>query len=152
MAEGGEQLFLFLPLPTFSCSYTPKPWKEPISQLYKPPPAVRYAPENPSEPSVKSQCPTCSFPHRCQLVRHIDRRAIFGALTASPVQFIPGSVHNHYFIPPLASISTSCAWPQPKTIYLWLFEAVSPPPPSVLAHTPTPLNCNCMEIVHYNAS
>lgn len=64
----------------------------------------RYAPESPSEAGVKSQHPTCSFPHHCWLVRHLHRRAIFGVPTASPIQFIPGSVHNHYFIPSLTSL------------------------------------------------
>lgn len=106
MTGGGEQvLSLPLSLTTFSCYYTSKSWKEPISQLHKPPPAVRYASENPSEARVKSQRPTCSFPYHCQLVRHLHTRAIFGVLTACLVQFIPRSVHDHYFIPSLASLT-----------------------------------------------
>lgn len=31
-------------------------------------------------------------------------------------------------------------------------EAVIPPLPSLLAHTPSPLSCSCMEVAHYNVS
>lgn len=153
MTEGGEQvIFLPLPLPTFSCYYTCKPWKEPISQLHKPLPAVRYVPESPSKASVKSRHPTCSFPHRCQLVRHLHRRAFFWCGDSFPCP-IHSRVCPRSSLHSLACFTDTLAvlgCNQRLFIYGYL-EAVFPPPPSMLAHTPTPLICSCMEIVHYNA-
>lgn len=146
MTEGGQQfIFLSLPLPIFSCYNTSKPWEEPISQLHKPSPAVRHAPESPSEASVKSQHPTCTLPHHCQLVRHLHRRGIFGVLRASP-----HSIHSrvcprsllHSFT---CFINTLDLLGHNQRLFMAIWRHYSHHLPQ-LAHTPLS-HCNCIEII-----
>lgn len=154
MTESGEQvIFLPLPLPT-TCSYTSKPWKEPSSQphLSVKSLAVVSMAESPSEACVKSQHPTCAFPHHCQLVTSIQKGHFWCA------DSFPCPIHSSvcpwsllHSLPRFTNILAVLGHDQRLFIYGHL-EGVFPPLPSVLAHSPTPLSCRWMEVAHYNRS
>lgn len=106
MTERGERvIFLPLPLPT-SCSYTSKPWKEPISQLHsvKPLAVVRCAQE-PSRGSCHIPASYVRFPPSLPISQTSVQKGHFWCADSFPVQFIPGSVQDHYFILSLASLT-----------------------------------------------
>lgn len=110
-------------------------------------------PESPSEACVKSQHPTCTFSPSPPIRQTSTQKGHFWCADSFPCP-IHSIVCPWSLLHSLARFTNTLAvlgHKQRLFIYGHL-EAVFPPLPSVLAHTPAPPSCSYMEVAHYKES
>lgn len=142
-----------LSLPAFSCCYTSKPWKEPISQLHKPPPAVKICPREPFRGWCQIPASYVLLPPSLLISQTSTQKGHFWCADSftHPIhsRVCPQSLLHSlsHFTNALAVLGRN------QRLFIYGYLGGSIPTTSLnAAHTPAPLNCSCMEIVHYNAS